>query len=287
MGVRPPHTLRSAHSGATGEAVKKAISRAPGAATTGLRATIPPMSHHLPATIARASRRSRLLVAALVMGLLLAACGDATPSVAPTSSAAANGSVQPASPTTAASPTTPAASASGAPAVASPAPSGSPEASADAESSAAYELIERQVAAIRGLRPHQARAASPHRCRRVRKLLTADFDKSTPPEYVAATERLYKALGLIPADSDLRKLTPRSPERRRRRLLSQRRRRPLCAVEGGQAWRRTNGSPSLTNSTTPSRTSTSPSSATRRTSSTRATVSWPARRSTRAMPRCS
>ncbi len=134
--------------------------RAPSrAATTGLRATIPPMSHHLSATIARASRRSRLLAAALVMGLLLAACGDATPSVAPTSSAAAHASgptVEPDRPPRrrrrhlqrALRP-----------------PSRrrrlqrSPEASADAESTAAYELIERQVAAIRGLQRHQARAA--------------------------------------------------------------------------------------------------------------------------------
>jgi hypothetical protein len=166
------------------------------------------MSPHLPATIARASRRSRLLVVAIVMGLLLAACGDATPSVAPTSSAAANGSAQPASPTTAASPTTPAASASGAPATGSPpAPSASPEASADAESSAAYQLIERQVAAIRGLNPTKPVPRRLIDADELRKLLTADFDKSTPPEYVAATERLYKALGLIPADSDLRKLT--------------------------------------------------------------------------------
>ena len=30
-------------------------------------------------------------------------------------------------------------------------------------------------------------------------MLTAEFDKDSPPAYVAANERLYKALGLLPA----------------------------------------------------------------------------------------
>ena len=38
-------------------------------------------------------------------------------------------------------------------------------------------------------------------------MLTEQFDTETPPDYVAANERLYKALGLIPADADLRDLT--------------------------------------------------------------------------------
>ena len=38
-------------------------------------------------------------------------------------------------------------------------------------------------------------------------MLTKDFDKDTPAAYLAASERLYKALGLIPADSSLRDLT--------------------------------------------------------------------------------
>jgi hypothetical protein len=38
-------------------------------------------------------------------------------------------------------------------------------------------------------------------------MITEQFDEETPPEYVAANERLYKALGLIPADADLRDLT--------------------------------------------------------------------------------
>ena len=38
-------------------------------------------------------------------------------------------------------------------------------------------------------------------------MLTEEYDKETPAAYVAATERLYKALGLIPADASLRDLT--------------------------------------------------------------------------------
>ena len=32
----------------------------------------------------------------------------------------------------------------------------------------------------------------------LKTMLTKEFDEETPPEYIAANERLYKALGLIP-----------------------------------------------------------------------------------------
>ena len=38
-------------------------------------------------------------------------------------------------------------------------------------------------------------------------MLTEEFDRESPPAYVAANDQLYKALGLIPADSNLRDLT--------------------------------------------------------------------------------
>jgi hypothetical protein len=41
----------------------------------------------------------------------------------------------------------------------------------------------------------------------LRTLITEQVDEETPPEYIAATERLYKALGLIPDDANLRELT--------------------------------------------------------------------------------
>jgi hypothetical protein len=41
----------------------------------------------------------------------------------------------------------------------------------------------------------------------LRTLLTQMFDQDTPPSYVAGTEQLYRALGLIPAGTDLRTLS--------------------------------------------------------------------------------
>ena len=41
----------------------------------------------------------------------------------------------------------------------------------------------------------------------LRTMLTKQFDEETPPAYLAAQERLYKALGLIPVDAGLRDLT--------------------------------------------------------------------------------
>ena len=38
-------------------------------------------------------------------------------------------------------------------------------------------------------------------------ILTKQFDQDTPPAYLAANERLYKSLGLIPADSSLRNIS--------------------------------------------------------------------------------
>ena len=38
-------------------------------------------------------------------------------------------------------------------------------------------------------------------------MITDEFDRESPPAYVAANERLYKALGLIPADASLRDVT--------------------------------------------------------------------------------
>ena len=41
----------------------------------------------------------------------------------------------------------------------------------------------------------------------LRTMLTEEFDRQSPPDYVAANDQLYKSLGLIPADSNLRDLT--------------------------------------------------------------------------------
>ena len=134
-------------------------------------------------------RRLTLLSLAVIVALLVAACGSAAPSATPTASA-----------TPVSSPTT----------TPTAAPSGSavaPSASADAATDAIYDAIEAQVAEIRGLkasRPVERQIISEAE---LRSMITEQFDKETPAEYLAANERLYKALGLIPADTSLRDLT--------------------------------------------------------------------------------
>jgi hypothetical protein len=139
----------------------------------------------------RRHRRGALLPLVLVVGLLAAACGSNGPSATPASTATAS----------------PGAGASSAPSP-TPAPSGAaPSASAAGDVDAIYDQIEQQVAEIRGLRPKRAVPRQFITTAELKALLTEQFDKDAPPAYVAANERLYKALGLIPADADLRTLT--------------------------------------------------------------------------------
>ena len=132
------------------------------------------------------SPRAPTLVWLAIGALLASACGSATPSTAPSSSAA--------------------------PTVASPtkAPSASvaiPSASAGADSTGAvYDAVEQQVIAIRGLKPTRPVPRQFIDEAELRTLITEEFDKETPPAYLAAQERFYKALGLIPATSSLRNL---------------------------------------------------------------------------------
>ncbi len=70
-----------------------------------------------------------------------------------------------------------------------------------------YDAIEGQVIEIRGLQPERDVARRIIDEAELRTTIIELFDEETPPEYVAASDRLYKALGLIPADADLRTLT--------------------------------------------------------------------------------
>ena len=81
----------------------------------------------------------------------------------------------------------------------------SPAASAAVD--AAYDAIEEQVIEIRGLEPERQVARRIIDEAELRTLITEQFNEDAPPEYVAANDRLYKALGLIPADADLREMT--------------------------------------------------------------------------------
>jgi hypothetical protein len=134
---------------------------------------------------AGAARRTAPAVAWLaIVALLASACGTSTPSIAPSASAAAS-----AAPTTAAP--------------ASVAPSASGSAGADA----VYDTVEQQVIAIRGLQPTHPVLRQVIDEAELRTLITQQFDQDTPPAYLAANDRLYKALGLIPATSNLRTLS--------------------------------------------------------------------------------
>ena len=133
----------------------------------------------------RPSRR-RFAALAVAVGLLVAACGSNGPSLTPspiaTPEPTAAPSIQP-------SPSTSGAGASGAP---------------SESTDAIYDTIEKQVQDIRGL---QAKKPVPREfitTTELKQLLTDQFDTDAPPAYVAGTERLYKALGLIPADASLK-----------------------------------------------------------------------------------
>jgi hypothetical protein len=132
------------------------------------------------AVLDAARHRLSLIVAAL---LVFSACGTSPP---PSST-----------PTTPPSP--------------SPSPSAAPSATASpassAEVDAIYDAIEQQVIEIRGLEPTGDVERRVIDEAELRTLITAEFDEETPPEYVAANERLYKALGLIAPDANLRDLT--------------------------------------------------------------------------------
>ena len=118
------------------------------------------------------------------MSLVVVACGSSVPSPTPS----------------------PTVSPSAAP-TASPSPSLSPSPASSADVDALYDAIESQVIEIRGLRPERTVARKVIDEAELRTMITEQFDEETPPEYVAASDRLYKALGLIPADADLRTLT--------------------------------------------------------------------------------
>ena len=122
---------------------------------------------------------------ALIAVLIVSACqsnppASPSPSPAPTSTAA-----------------TPAPSASASPAAASGDPTGD----------AIYDAVEEQVVAIRGLKPSRPVERQFISEAELRVMITEMFDEDTPPAYLAANEQLYKALGLIPATSNLRDLS--------------------------------------------------------------------------------
>lgn len=122
------------------------------------------------------------LNALLASSLLAAGCGNAATTASPSN-------------------------ASQGPSSATPIATSAPSAPTIADVAAIYDTIEQQVIEIRGLKPSRPVPRESIDQTRLRTMMTAEFDRQSPLDYVAATEQLYKALGLIPAGSDLRDLT--------------------------------------------------------------------------------
>jgi hypothetical protein len=135
-------------------------------------------------------RRSAVAAIALSLVLLAAACGPQAPSASPSEPA----SLPPTPIGSVAAPT------------ASPS-AGAPSPISSADEAAALDKVESQVVAIRGLQPKRPVARQFIDQAELRTLLTQMFDQDTPPAYEAGTERLYRALGLIAADANLRTLS--------------------------------------------------------------------------------
>ena len=96
-------------------------------------------------------------------------------------------------------------SATAAPSAAAPASPGASSSAAATDEDALYDAIEAQVVAIRGLKPIDV-ARQTIDAAELKTINEQGFDEDNPPEYVAANERLYKALGLLAEDQSLRTL---------------------------------------------------------------------------------
>jgi hypothetical protein len=128
-------------------------------------------------------RYRRPSIGLLIVALVVTACGANDPSPSPSPSA---------TPTTTFTD----------PPVLTPTPDASP-----VDASAVYDEIEQQVIAIRGLDPTGAVERETIDEARLGALIKQMFEEDTPPEYLAANERLYKALGLMPEGDSLEDLT--------------------------------------------------------------------------------
>ncbi|HET9613707.1 MAG TPA: hypothetical protein VFP22_02750 [Candidatus Limnocylindrales bacterium] len=67
-------------------------------------------------------------------------------------------------------------------------------------------MIETQVVEIRGLQPKEPVNPTILDDAGIKKLTAADFDRDNPPAVIAADERMYKALGMLPAHASLHDL---------------------------------------------------------------------------------
>ena len=86
-----------------------------------------------------------------------------------------------------------------------PPSSAPPSAMSSAATDAIYDTIEAQVLELRGLDPVDVKRETIDG-EALKAFNVESFDEDNPPDYVAASERLYKAFGLIEPDQSLRQL---------------------------------------------------------------------------------
>ena len=162
------------------------------------------MAHSTPMTAPL--RRSGGL-AALVVALLVAACGPSTPTPSP--SAATSDAPATSAPSASAEPTeSPSASAAAAacdPTAAQASP-GTPAPDTNDPNAALYSEIEGQVSQLRGITATKPVERGVFDKAALCAYITSSFEKDNPEALVKGTEGLYKALGLMPQDADLLKL---------------------------------------------------------------------------------
>jgi hypothetical protein len=147
-------------------------------------------------------------VAALVVAVLVAACGSSTPSPqspSPASSASAGPMAPSAAPS--AAPSGPAPSPSSTAFVCDDSVTGAPATSdANDPNAATYTEIEQQVEQLRGITATTPVARGVFDQAGLCVYLRESFRRDNPETLVLATERLYKELGLMPQDASLEQL---------------------------------------------------------------------------------
>jgi hypothetical protein len=164
------------------------------------------MAHSTPMTAPL--RRSGGL-AALVVALLVAACGPSTSTPSPSATTSdAPATIAPsasAEPAASASPSASAAATTCDPAAAQESP-GTPAPDTNDPNAALYSEIEGQVSQLRGITATKPVERGVFDKAALCAYITSSFAKDNPEALVKGTEGMYKALGLMPQDADLLKL---------------------------------------------------------------------------------
>ena len=117
------------------------------------------------------------LAVTAILALVASACGNATPTPSASPSASAT---------------------------ASPPPSASPSAQASGDLAAIYAAINQEVQALRGLQEKTPIAPTIVSPDEMTEVVRTSFDEDYPADELAADERLYHGLGLLPKDKKLK-----------------------------------------------------------------------------------